>query len=319
MSQNNLPASSLILSAGLDVHKDSLQLHLAGRDHVLANDSSGHRRLVALLRTAQATPVQVICEASGGYERAVADALWAAGVPVSVLNPARVRAFAGALGQRAKTDPLDAALLARCGQALRPDPTPAPDPAQAALQELVRYRAQLVAQLATARQQQATLGLPALVRQSRALLKRLTADVAKVDALLAKHLAAQAELAAKAARLQAVPGVGAQTAYSLLAELPELGTLNRGQAAALAGVAPHPRQSGQWRGQSHIGGGRAPVRKALYMAALSAARWHPPLRVFYARLRAAGKPAKVALTAVMRKLVCLLNLALKTPNFSLAS
>ena len=240
MSQNNLPASSLILSAGLDVHKDSLQLHLAGRDHVLANDSSGHRRLVALLRTAQATPVQVICEASGGYERAVADALWAAGVPVSVLNPARVRAFAGALGQRAKTDPLDAALLARCGQALRPDPTPAPDPAQAALQELVRYRAQLVAQLATARQQQATLGLPALVRQSRALLKRLTADVAKVDALLAKHLAAQAELAAKAARLQAVPGVGAQTAYSLLAELPRAGHAQPRPGGGARGRGPAP-------------------------------------------------------------------------------
>lgn len=319
MSQNNLPSHPSILHAGLDIHKASLALHLAGRDHVLPNDPAGHRRLVALLRAAKAMPVQVVCEASGGWERALVAALHAAGVPVSVLNPARVRAFARALGQRAKTDPLDAALLARCGEALRPAPTPAPAPAQAALQELVRYRAQLLAQLTTARQQQAGLGLPVLVRQSRARLKRLESDVAKLDALLAEHLAAQADLAAKAARLQAVPGVGVQTACSLLAELPELGQLNRYQVAALAGVAPHPRQSGQWQGQSHIGGGRAPVRRALYMAALSAARWYPPLRVFYERLRAAGKPAKVALTAVMRKLVCLLNLALKNPHFILAS
>ena len=317
MSQNNLP-SAAILHAGLDVHKDSLQLHLAGRDHVLANDPTGHRRLCRLLAQA-GQPVQVVCEASGGFERAVVAALHAAQVPVSVLNPAQAHAFGRALGRRAKTDPLDAELLARCGAALQPAPTPPADPAQAALQELVRYRAQLVDQLTCARQQAAGLTLPELVRQSRSLLKRLEADLAKLDTRLAKHLATQAELADKAARLQQVPGVGVQTAYSLLAELPELGTLNRGQAAALAGVAPHARQSGQWQGQSHIGGGRAPVRKALYMAALSAARWHPPLRAFYERLRAAGKPAKVALTAVMRKLVCLLNLALKNPDFTLAS
>ena len=317
MSQNNL-ASTAILYAGLDVHKATLQLHLAGHAHELPNDPAGHRRLCRLLAAAP-QPVQVVCEASGGYERAPVAALHAAGLCVSVLNPAQARAFARALGRRAKTDPLDAELLSRCGAALQPAPTPPAAPAQRALQELVRYRRTLLDQLTGERQHLAALTLPALLRQSRALVKRLEADVAKVDALLAAHTAAQNDLAAKAARLQAVPGVGAQSAYTLLAELPELGQLNRRQAASLAGVAPHPRQSGAWQGQSHIGGGRAPVRQALYMAALSAARWHPPLRVFYQRLRAAGKPAKVALTAVMRKLVCLLNLALKTPNFTLAS
>ena len=184
---------------------------------------------------------------------------------------------------------------------------------------MVRYRLTLVEQLTAERQQLAALCLPALQRQSRSLVRRLEADLKKIDALLAAHEAAQPTLAAKAATLRQVPGVGPHTARALLAEMPELGTLNRAQAAALAGVAPHTQQSGTWKGQSHIGGGRAPVRKALYMAALSAVRWHPPFRAFYEHLRAKGKPAKCALTAVMRKLVCLLNLALKTPHFTLAS
>lgn len=316
MSQNN--SSTSILHAGLDVHKATLQLHLAGADHVLANDPTGHRRLLRLLAAA-GQPVQVVCEASGGYERAPVAALHAAQVPVSVLNPAQVRAFARALGRRAKTDPLDAELLARCGAALQPAPTPAASARQRALQELVRYRQQLLDKLVAERQQSAALELPALRRQARALVRRLEADLRKLDALLAAQEKQDVELAPKAARLREVPGVGVQTALGLLAELPELGTLCRRQAAALAGLAPHPRQSGQWTGQAHIGGGRAPVRKILYMAALTASRLHPPLRDFYTRLRAAGKPAKVALTAVMRKLLLLLNLLLKNPKLVLAT
>jgi transposase len=315
MSQNNLQN---ILYVGLDLHKATLQLHLAGQDHVLANDCAGYRRLLRLL-AAVGQPVQVICEASGGCERGPLAALHAAAIPVSMINPAQVKAFARALGRRAKTDPLDAELLARYGAALAPAPTPPKAPAQARLLEVVRYRQQLLDKLVAERQQAEALTDPALRRQSRALVRRLEADLHKLDARLAAEEAADAALAAKAARLRQIPGVGPQTSLSLLAELPELGTLNRRQAAALAGLAPHPRQSGQWIGQAHIGGGRAPVRKALYMAALCASRLYPPLHDFYQRLRTAGKPPKVALTAVMRKLLILLNLALKTPNFALAS
>ena len=307
----------MMIHAGLDVHKISLQLHLAGRDHVLPNTPAGHRQLLTLLHKSPGT--HVVCEASGGYERPVVAALQAAKVPVSVLNPASARHFARALGQRAKTDPLDARLLASYGQALSPAPTAPRDPAQIELGELTRYRAQLLDRLVAARQQQVPLGLPALCRVATTLVRQLEAALAKVEALLERTLAAHAELAAKAARLRQVPGVGAQTVFTLLAELPELGHLGRRQAAALAGVAPHPRQSGAWIGQRHISGGRAPVRKALCMASLTAVRLYAPLRVFYQLLRAAGKPAKLALTAVMRKLLLLLNSLLKNPNFSLAS
>jgi transposase len=316
MSQNN--HLKTILYAGLDVHKATLQLHLGGHDHVLANDPGGHRQLLRLLAGA-GQPVQVLCEASGGYERAPVAALHTASVPVSVLNPALVRHFARALGRRAKTDPLDAELLARYGAALAPEPTPPQPAAQRALGELVRYRQQLLEKLVAERQQSAALELPALRRQARRLVRRLEADLAKVEALLLAQEKADAEFARKAARLREVPGVGPQTAWSLLAELPELGSLNRRQAAALAGVAPHPRQSGQWTGKATIGGGRPAVRKALYMAALCASRLYPPLRTFYQRLRTAGKPGKVALTAVIRKLVILLNLLLKNPNLPLAT
>jgi transposase len=315
MSQNN-PSS--ILYAGLDVHKATLQLHLSGRDHTLVNDPKGHRALLRLLVSA-GVPVQVVCEASGGYQRAVVAALHEAKVPVSVLNPALVRHFGRALGRRAKTDPLDAELLARYGAAMHAEPTPPQPPAQRALCELVRYRQQLLEKLLAERQQSALLELPALRRQSARLVRRLEADLKKLDALLAAQEKAESELAAKAARLREVPGVGTQTALSLLAELPELGSMNRRQAAALAGLAPHPRQSGAWTGKARIGGGRPAARKALYMAALSATRLYPPLRAFYQRLRAAGKPSKAALTAVMRKLVILLNLLLKNPTLALAS
>ena len=316
MSQNN--HLKTILYAGLDIHKATRQLHLAGRDHVLANDAGGHRQLLRLLAAA-GQPVQVLCEASGGYERAPVAALHAASVPVSVLNPALVRHFARALGRRAKTDPLDAELLARYGAAMTPEPTPPQPAAQRALCELVRYRQQLLEKLVAERQQSAVLELPALRRQARSLVRRLEGDLAKVEALLAAQEKDDAEFAARAARLREVPGVGPQTAWSLLAEMPELGTLNRQQAGALAGVAPHPRQSGQWTGKATIGGGRPAVRKALYMAALCASRLYPPLRDFYQRLRTAGKPGKVALTAVIRKLVILLNLLLKNPNLPLAT
>lgn len=317
MSQN--PS---LLYAGLDLHKALLQLHLQGRDYALPNTPAGFRQLLRLLAKATAAtgqPVQVICEASGGYERAVVAALHAALVPVSVLNPARARYFARAQGLQAKTDPIDARLLCHYGEACRPKPTPSREPATQQLNEQVRYRQQLLAKLTAERQQAAWLQEPALRRLSTALIKHLVQALAELDVLLQQTCQQSDRLRAQATVLTSYAGVGARTACLLLAEMPELGQLNVRQCAALAGLAPYTRQSGQWTGKASIRGGRAPVRKALYMAALTAIRHPSPLQTFYQRLRAAGKPAKVALTAAMRKLLIHLNALLKFHFFSLAT
>jgi transposase len=303
------------IHTGLDIAKLNLQLHLQGRIHDLPNTAAGHRRLLKLL--APITGVQIVCEATGGYERAVVAALHTAQVPVSVLNPARVRNFARAQGQRAKTDNIDAAILSAYGQAFQPTPTAPRTAQEQQLTELVRRRGQIVELLVAQRLQAQHLTLPALQRQSQSLIRRLERDIQQVEARIKELRTEVPTLDARAQKLEAITGVGTITAMGVLAELPELGSLNRRQAAALAGLAPHPRESGQWRGQRTIGGGRAPVRRSLYMAALVAARSNRLLKAFYQRLRAAGKPAKVALTAVMRKLIVLMNHTLKHPNFVL--
>jgi transposase len=301
--------------AGLDIAKLNLQLHLAGRLHDLPNTPAAHRRLLKLLATHPG--VQVICEATGGYEREVVAALHQAQVPVSVLNPARVRHFARATGQRAKTDHIDAALLSAYGQALQPKATTARTEQEQQLTELVRRRVQVLEVLVAQRLQAQRLSVPVLQRQAQSLVRRLERDLEQIEEHLKELRTQAATLDVRVQKLQAITGVGALTALGVLAELPELGTLNRRQVAALAGLAPHPRESGQWQGRRSIGGGRAPVRRALYMAALVAARSNRHLKEFYQRLRNAGKPAKVALTAVMRKLIVLMNHILKNPNFVL--
>lgn len=246
-------------------------------------------------------------------------ALQQAGLPVSVLNPARVRHFARAQGQRAKTDRLDAVVLCAYGQALQPAPTPARTELEQQLTELVRRRAQLLDALVAQRQQAEGLTLPTLRRQAQSLIRRLERDLAQIQGALAQLQTQSDPLNQRVERLASIVGVGTLTALGVLAELPELGTLNRRQVAALAGLAPHPRESGQWQGQRSIGGGRAAVRRTLYMAALVAARTNRHLKAFYQRLRLAGKPAKVALTAVMRKLIVLMNQLLKNPDFALSN
>ena len=295
--------------AGLDIAKLNLQLHLAGRFHDLPNTAQGHRRLLKLL--AKTPGVHVVCEATGGYERDVVAALHQAPLPVSVLNPARVRHFARAQGQRAKTDPIDAKLLSDYGQAFQPKPTPARSPVQAQLTELVRRRKQLLEMLVAQRQQAERLTLASLRTQAKRLLGHLEKALAQIQEQLKELCAQTRPLDRRLQTLQTITGVGTVTACAVLAELPELGTLNRRQSAALAGVAPHPRESGQWQGRRCIGGGRPALRGALYMAALVASRSNPILKEFYQRLRTAGKPAKVALVAVMRKLVVLMNHLLK--------
>jgi transposase len=302
--------------AGLDIAKASLQLHLQNQSYDLPNTPAGHAQL--LKRLAAVPGAHVICEATGGYERSPVAALHAALVRVSVINPARVRQFARAAGRLAKTDPIDAAVLTAFGQAFAPAPTPARTATELKLAALVTRRVQLL-ELRVAEAQRAETCADADLRKLfTPWLAQMEKQIAKVEALLEVLLKAQAGLAGQVERLDDIMGVGRLTAVMVLATMPELGTLNRGQAAALAGLCPYNRDSGQWAGQRHISGGRAEVRRALYMAALSASRSNPVLKVFYDRLIAAGKPAKVALTAVMRKLIVLMNHLLKNPQFSLA-
>jgi len=294
---------------GLDIAKLNLQLHLAGRFHDLPNTHAGYRRLLKLL--AKIPGVQVVCEATGGYERELVAALHQAAIPVSVLNPARVRFFARAQGQRAKTDPIDAKVLTDYGQAFHPKPTPARSQNQQQLTELVRRRKQLLEMLVAQRQQADRLTLSSLRRQAQRLVRHLEAALKQIQEQLQELCSQVTVLDRRVQTLQTITGVGTTTALAVLAEMPELGTLNRGQTAALAGLAPHPRESGQWQGRRFTGGGRSALRGALYMAALVASRSNPILKEFYQRLRLAGKPAKVALVALMRKLLVLMNHLLK--------
>jgi transposase len=272
--------------AGLDIAKLNLQLHLAGRLYDLPNTAAGQRRLLKLLATQPG--IQVIGEATGGYERDVVAVLHENQVPVSVLNPAWVRHFARATGQRAKTDPIDATVLTAYGQTLRPKPTAPRSPQEQQLTELVRRRVQLSEALVAQRLQTQPLTLPVLQRQAKRLIRRLEQDIQQIEAQLQALRTQTPALDQRAQKLETIKGVGALTALGVLAELPELGTLNRGQAAALAGLAPHPRESGQWRGRRTIGGGRPQVRRALYMAALVAARSHQPFKAF---INASGRRA----------------------------
>ena len=302
---------------GLDIAKAALQLDLAGTSHALAHDAQGHAQLVKLLRGLPGS--HVVCEATGGYEQAVVRALQSAALPVSVVEAGRVRHCARAQGQRAKTDPIDAAVLRAYGRAIQPPPTPAATAQQNRLAELSTRRAQLI-QARTAETNRAEHYLDKFcARQARLLRETLDRQIAACDTAIAKLIAADAQLQAQADRLDAIPGVGPVTAAIVLAELPELGQISDQAIAALAGVAPFNRDSGQANGVRAIAGGRRAVRCALYMAALSAVKHDPILKAFYQRLRQAGKKPKVALTAAMRKLVVLMNRLLKNPQFQLAN
>jgi transposase len=313
MSQNN----TTILYVGLDVAKSSLQLHLEGKSHLLANDRTGHARLLKLLRPFP--QAQVVCEATGGYEQPVVRLLQAADLPVAVVEAGRVRHFARAQGRRAKTDPIDAAVLTAFAVAMRPAPTPPPTAQQQQLAQLASRRRQLI-QTRVAETNRAEHYSDAFCRrQHRQLLRLLESQIQGCDQAILELIAADPPLAHKAKRLDTIAGVGPVVAATVLAEMPELGTLTHKAAAALAGLAPYNRDSGDQRGIRHIAGGRKTVRTALYMAALSAVRHDRILKAFYQKLRAAGKKPIVAVTACMRKLIVLMNRLLKNENFQLAS
>jgi transposase len=318
MSQNNLTT----LYAGVDVAKATLALSLGGVAHSLANDPKGHARILKLLGAAEAaqagSKVHVILEATGGYEAALVGALHAAGRTLSVITPSRARHFAGAKSEHAKTDPIDAGVLAAFGEAIAPAPTQPPSAAQTHLAALVGRRTQLVDTRTAEINRAAHYTEPLLRKQSRALLVLLERQIGQCERAIAAQIAAEQPMAERAARVQQVPGIGPVVAAVLQAQMPELGTLSDGEAAALAGLAPYNRDSGPCKGVRRIRGGRAPLRCALYMAALSAVRHDRILREFYTRLCAAGKKPLVALTAAMRKLVVLLNRMLRKPQFKLA-
>jgi transposase len=313
MSQNN----TSILHVGLDVAKLSLQLHLAGRFHSLPNDRKGHAQLLKLLRAHSGA--HLICEATGGYEQPVVRALQAADIPVSIIEASRVRHFARAQGQRAKTDPIDAALLTNYGATFKPVPTPAVSAQQQRLADVSQRRRQLI-HTHTAEHNRAEHYTDLLcVRQARQFQKTLEKQIEQCDQAITTLIAADIALAHKARRLEAIPGVGPVVAATVLAEMPELGKLSAQTAAALAGVAPYNRDSGPQKGTRHISGGRRTVRCVLYMATLSAVRHDRILKEFYTRLLAAGKKPLVAMTACMRKLIILMNHLLKNDKFQLAN
>jgi len=303
---------------GIDISKDALDISLAGESPSRStNDTAGIAQLVKVLEKLPES-AWVICEPSGGYERDLLEALWAAGIVVSLVNAARIRAFARARGLLAKTDQIDAAVLRAYGELLTPAVVAAPSLLRERLSALGRRREQLVEILATEQQRLNQSRNDSVQKMGRQLGKILGKQIAQLDAMIAALIASDETLQKQDARLQQVQGVGPVTSATLLAELPELGELEDKQIGALAGLVPYNRDSGQQRGRRVIHGGRVQVRRVLYMAALTATRYNPILKEFYQRLVAAGKPKKLALTAVMRKLVVLLNRLIKNPKFNLA-
>jgi transposase len=291
---------------GIDVAKAQLEFAClpSGETGRVHNDDGGIRELVA--RCQAPPPTLIVLEATGGYEAALVAALATAGLPVVVANPRQVRDFAKATGQLAKTDAIDAQILALFAERVRPAPRPLPDADVEALDALLTRRRQLVEML-VAERNRLLVARPAVRRDLQQHIRFLERRLREADDDLHTAVKASPLWRVKDDLLQSVPGVGRVVSLTLLAELPELGRLSHKEIAALVGVAPLNRDSGTLRGKRLVYGGRAPVRAVLYMAALVASKCNPVIRAFYHRLRAAGKPAKVALTACMRKLLIILN------------
>ncbi len=311
------------LYVGIDVSKDTLDVAVrpTGQQWRVSNTEEGLGPLVERLQGL--SPALVVMEATGGYEVPVAAALGADGLPVAVVNPRQVRDFARATGKLAKTDKLDAQVLALFAERVRPVPRPLPDPQTQELHALLARRRQIVVMLVT---EQNRLGsaLPSVRPGIQEHIAWLEGKLGELNDGMGKLLRESPLWREKEDLLRGVPGVGPVVTLTLLAELPELGAMDRRQVAALVGVAPLNRDSGTLRGRRSVWGGRAKVRTALYMAALVATRHNPMICVFYQRLLAAGKPKKVALVACMRKLLTILNAMLKhrtpwQPNHALAS
>jgi transposase len=296
---------------GIDVAKDKLDVGAwpTGERFVVTRDAVGIDELIARLRVLKATVVGL--EATGGYESVVAASLSAARLPVVVANPAQVRAFAKALGRRAKTDTIDADVIARFLEATKPIVRPLPDEATRELSELVGRRTQIMAMMTAERQRKLRNANKRSIASIERVLNTLQKELSDIETEIQKSIRATPLWRENDNLLESVPGVGPTIAGRLIAELPELGKLDRRQIAALAGLAPWTRQSGQWKGKSFIGGGRAGVRGALFMGAMVAVKHNPVLKAFHERLIAAGKSKMIALIAVARKLLTILNAILR--------
>jgi transposase len=289
----------------VDISKAMLDLATPEGTWRTPNSASGIAALGK--RLARYERPQLVCEATGRYGRLLARQMDKSGIAMSIVNPRQVRDFARATGQLAKTDVIDAKIILRFAQTMQPPETPHTPENRARLAEQVRRRRQLVDMLAVEKQRLSGLEDPDTLASIHEHLAFLKHQIARCDTHIEAEIVADPMLARKSSLLQSIPGIGATTAAILIAELPELGQADQKQIAALAGVAPMNRDSGQWRGQAHITGGRLSVRCALYMATLPAIRFNPTIRLFYQRLRADGKAPKVAITAAMRKLLITAN------------
>ncbi|WP_298090331.1 IS110 family transposase [uncultured Sphingomonas sp.] len=292
---------------GIDVSKHHLDVAFPGVPKVwrTPNDASGVAALIRRVR--RLGNPHVVCEATGGYTRWLTGDLATQTVPLSRVNPRQVRDFTRATGRLAKTDEIDALAILRFADAMQPPALPAPSPEQVRLTDLVRRRRQLVDAAAQEKQREPIHGQPFVTGSVERHLAFLATEIAALDQAIADAIEADAALARRAALLRTIPGVGAVTAATLVAELPELGHAGNKQIAALTGVAPMNRDSGLSRGQAHIAGGRMSARCCLYMATVVAIRCNPVIRPFYKHLREQGKPPKVAIVAAMRKLITVAN------------
>lgn len=289
-------------SIGVDISKDHLDVHRLsdGVSRRFANDSRGHRTLIGWLERPE---LRIVYEPTGPYHRALEHRLAEAGFALVKVNPRQARRFAEATGRLAKTDRLDAAMLARMGALLELQARPARGPTLNDLKDLRMAREALVKNRTAARNRAKNLTLPILKRHNAEQLRQIERQIAALENEIMALIKVDPDLARRFDILVSIPGVSAITAFALLIDMPELGTLDQAQVASLAGLAPVARQSGQWIGRAFIRGGRANVRRALYMPALVAIRFNPDLKAKYDRLKAAGKASKLAITAVMRKLI----------------
>lgn len=296
---------------GIDVAKDRLDVHVrpGGEAFTVARDGEGLTELTT--RLAELGPELVVLEATGGFETTVAAALASAGLPLAVVNPRQIRDFARATGKLAKTDALDAAVIAHFAEAVRPEPRPVPSKQARLLGELVTRRRQVIAMMVAERNRQRRLTSKRLVKSVDRLLAALQKELSDLEQEIGETIRGTPAWREDEELLTSVPSIGNATARTMIAELPELGTLGHKKITALVGVAPFNRDSGTMRGKRAIWGGRASVRSALYMATLVAVRHNPVIAAFYQRLRQAGKLPKVALVACMRKLLIILNAILR--------
>jgi transposase len=296
---------------GIDIAKDTLDFHVKPTGESWTSKNNAKDISEAVKRLSSLKPTCIVLEATGGYEMLLAIALTAAKLPVAIVNPRQVRNFAKALSIQAKTDALDAEVLAQFADKVEPECRPMPSEESLALKELVSRRSQIIEMRAMEKNRQRLTQSKQIKRSIEAVIATLNQEIKDIDSEIKKRIKASPVWRAKDKLLKSVPGIGDKTAAMLVASLQELGNLSRRKIASLVGLAPINRDSGKWRGRRMISGGRSSVRSELYMPTLSAIRFNPLIKKFYDRLICAGKPPKVAITACMRKLLIILNAVMR--------